>query len=1287
MVYLKKHFYIFIFFNFLLNSVIAQEISLKREIDKFTVKQSKSIFINQDIKNKPAFILYFENCSYDETDFFLPYYQELVKLPGNSYSVSIKINTQKKLDPALIHLIDDINSVPAVPVYTFFKSSIRKEGYVEVRFPPFLRDSATGEISRVTDFEIILTKTFNPSPESLKLSGNMIPGNSVLSQGKWVKLRIKESGIYKLMYNELIDMGLEPGKIRVFGNGGRTIPVMNKQQHNYELVENAIWFEKGSDGIFNEGDYILFYGEGPVTWSYDKVNELFVHQLHIYDEYSYYFLSSGAESGKQISMIEPPTKDPDNIIDNYDIHFYHEIESENLIRSGKSWFEPMSPVVPFKIDFPVTDLISSLPGKIKLRTAARSPLQSNFQLSEGGKVIDTYIISSVNMSSYTSNYARANTIIREFLPSSDKLDVDVRVLSGNSQDARFWIDYLDINAKRELIVRGGQMPFRNANAVEQGFVNRFNLRNMPADAKVWDITDMYNIKEVETQLDGNILYFDASADSLREYLAWDLTSFLIPELVEENVPNQNLIATGNIDMLIVVPEEFLDAAQRLTDFHISNDQLEVKLVTAKQVYNEFSSGAKDAGAIRNYMKILYDRAPEGKLPKYLLLFGDGSFDNRSMHENNSNFLPTYQSENSLVYTQSYVTDDFYGLLDDNEGGSLGLLDIGIGRFPARTVDEANIIVDKVIRYTEKKSFGSWRNRLCFIGDDEDNNIHTRDANILCDYIEANYPSFNIHKVFLDSYEQVSTPTGESYPDVNKIIYENIQNGLLIFNYIGHGSERGLAHENILGINDINSWTNTYKLPLFVTATCEFSRFDDIDRDIYGEINGKISAGELVLLNPEGGGIGLLTTTRLVYSSPNFVLNRNFYKHIFETDADGNRLRLGDVMRLTKNESGGGINKRNFTLLGDPALVLSYPEHFIVTDSVNGRLATEFADTLKGLGEYSISGHIADRSGNTMRNFSTGIVEPIVFDKESTIKTLGNDPGSPVMEFQVRDKTLYKGKVSVKDGLFNMSFTIPKDISFKPGQGKISYYFLNDSKELDAQGYFNDFYVGGFSDMIKPDTDGPVIQLFLNDSLFISGGISSQFPEIYAQIYDESGINTLGTGIGHDIIAYLDDDYNSPFVLNSYYEADMDSYKSGTLLYPLPGLSEGKHRLTLKAWDTYNNSSVASIEFQVTNSEIPVVRNLFNYPNPFHEGTSFILEHNMADTELDVQINIYNLSGQIIKTIKNRYYSSGYRLGPVEWDGKTDSGRFIDEGMYFYQVIINNPDETISVINSKMIKIK
>lgn len=1261
---------------------------MKRSLTSFTVKQAKEIFINEDLRDKPPFVLYFDACIYSDTIDYLPLFQELIKVPDNSYTLQVKFITTKILDPGLVRLLGKKNSIPSGLSFKSTPATIRKEHFLDLTFLPFLRNDTTGEIRRIVDFEIVLSRGISHSFKSLQLSDSKLDlHNSVLNEGKWVKIRIKESGIYKLTYKELNDLGLTPAKVRIYGNGGKTIPVMNNQQQNYELVENAIWFEKGSDGVFNDGDYVLFYGEGPVTWSYNNNAEMFIHELHVYDDYSYYFITSGSEPGKVISVAEPPAQAPGKIINQFDQYFYHEIETENLIRSGRMWFEPISAVVPFKMDFSTSDLVTSEPAKIRVKTVARSPLTSSFEISEGGRSIGSYSISPVNMSSYTSNYARANALNQEFFPSGNNLSFEVRILSGNSQDARFWIDYLDVNVKRKLKFNGGQMSFRSTGAVEPGVVSRFNVESTSGNTTIWDITDKYNIKEIKLLEDGNKSYFSASGDSLREFIAFDKNSFLIPEVEVENVPNQNLMATPDIDMLIVAPEEFMEAAQRLTDYHITRDHLNVKLVTTKQVYNEFSSGARDAGAIRNFLKILYDRASPDKIPRYLLLFGDGSFDNRSNHENNTNFLPTYESVNSLVYTQSYVTDDFFGLLDDNEGGSVGLLDIGVGRFPATSIEDADNIVDKIIRYSDKKTFGPWRNRLCFVGDDEDNNIHTRDANILCDYIDKNYPSFNLHKLFLDSYEQVSTPTGESYPDVNKAIYENMQNGILIFNYTGHGNERGLAHENILGINDINSWKNVNKLPLFVTATCEFSRFDDIDRDIYGEINHKISAGELVLLNPEGGGIGLLTTTRLVYSSPNFVLNRNFYKHIFETDENGNRLRLGDVLRLTKNESGSGINKRNFTLLGDPALILSYPEYYVVTDSVNGYPVAEFTDTLKGLGEYSVSGRITDRKGEVISALSEGVVEPIVFDKKTTVKTLGNDPGSPVMEYQVREKILYKGKASVKNGNFTMSFTIPKDISFKPGQGKISYYFSTSKEEYDAQGYFMDFYVGGFSDAVLPDTEGPVIELFLNDSLFVPGGIANQFPVVYAHIYDESGINTLGTGIGHDIIAYLDEDYNTPFILNNYYESDMNSYKSGTLQYPLSNLAEGTHTLTLKAWDIYNNSSVASLEFQVTGSGGPIVQNLYNYPNPFSQETSFILEHNMSESEMEVEINIYNLSGQIIKTIRDRYYSPGYRLGPIVWDGKTDSGRYVDEGIYFYRVRIKSPEETISVITNKMIKIR
>ncbi len=1271
--------------GFLLYPVSAQSFSYQRTLGKISIKKAEDIFINDERPDKPLFILHFNNCSYDLDKSSLPLYHELIPIPEHLNNVEIKILKVHKLDPGIMNLIGQLPDLHEEPAYFFSIMSLRKKDYLDLSITPFIKEKKTGTIYWIENLEIILSGAKDIKSQKKALY-DKTPSGSILSTGKWIKLKITETGIYKITYDELISMGLSnPTQPRIFGNGGNMLPVMNNIPHDTYLTENAIWLEKGIDGVFNEGDYLLFFAEGPVTWNYDISSEMFIHTLHGYDEASYYFITSDAGTGKRIEEEPSPGAISNHDTYQYDQYFYHEIETENLIHSGKQWFEPISGFSLTQIDFPGSNLVISTTAKTKMRTAARSPSQSNFQISMNGQVFETYSIQEVNMFSYTSNYARARTLNSEFLISGDNLTMGIQVTSGNGQDALFWLDYIDINVRKHLVYEGHQMQFRDLQSTSEGLITKFHLQNTGDNVTVWDITDKHNIKRVTTTIEGSGMNYTTYTDSLREFIAFDQSGFLSPEIANASLENQDLTSFENIDMIIISPSDFISEAERLANFHRENDQLRIEVVTPQHIYNEFSSGACDPGAIRNFMKTLYDKATPENIPKYLLLFGDGSFDNRSTHENNPNFIPTYQSDNSLIYTQSYVTDDFYGLLDDTEGGATGLVDIGIGRIPVNSEEEATIVVDKILNYYDQKSFGEWRNRLCFVGDDEDNNIHMRDANTLCEYIDTAYPSFNIHKIFLDSYVQVSSPSGESYPEVNKAINEDIQNGTLIINYTGHGSERGLAHENILGINDINSWTNKNKLPLFITATCEFSRFDDIERDIYGEITRRTSAGELVLLNPEGGGIALLTTTRLVYSSPNFILNRNFYKHVFESDTNGNRLRLGDILRMTKNESGSGINKRNFTLLGDPALVLSYPEYFIVTDSINGTYASDFTDTLKALGQYTISGHITDRSGNILNDLN-GIIMPQVYDKESTIKTLSND-GTPVMEFQVRDKIIYKGKNTIENGKFNFTFPVPKDISFKTGEGKIGYYFQTESGETDAQGYYQDFLIGGVSNSAETDNTGPEIQLFMNDNLFVSGGITDPDPVIFALVSDKSGINTLGTGIGHDIVGILDGNYNSPIILNNYYESDLDSYQSGSIRYPLSKLPEGNHSISLKVWDINNNSSVVSIEFRVISSNKPSLQNLINYPNPFRHETNFILEHNLADNELDVDIRIFSLTGEIIKTINERYYSAGYRLGPIEWDGKDDRGNNLGAGLYIYRISVTSQDGSTSYISGKMIKVK
>jgi hypothetical protein len=701
------------------------------------------------------------------------------------------------------------------------------------------------------------------------------------------------------------------------------------------------------------------------------------------------------------------------------------------------------------------------------------------------------------------------------------------------------------------------------------------------------------ISELTTDFSNNTLVFDDLTGQLNQYIAFAPGNFLKPEVIGE-VPNQNLNGIYGVDMIIISHPLFMNQANQLANHRRNVDGLKVVIVNPEQIYNEFSSGKPDVSAIRNFVKMVYEKAEGGSdMLRYLLLFGKGSYDNRPGDPSGINFIPTYQSANSLRPTQSFVSDDFFGLLDDNEGEYSGLVDIGIGRLPVATPEQAQTLVNKIINYNTPGKKGDWQNILCFIADDGDNNIHMRDADILAEGIKEVYPSFNTEKIYLDAWPKIGTSLGQRYPEVNLAISERIRKGALIMNYTGHGNELKLADENILDINDALSWKNSDRLPVFMTATCEFSRFDNPER---------VSAGEMLLLNPGGGSIAMFSTTRLVYATPNFFLNQNFYRFILEKAINDREMRLGDVMRLTKINSGSGINKRNFTLLGDPSMKLAIPSHRVIITSVNQTPVNEIPDTLRALSKVDISGIVEDYQGNIMSDFS-GIVYQTVYDKENIITTLGNDGAAP-FNFTSRSNILYKGKASVTGGKFSFSFIVPKDIGYHYGNGKISSFAENG--QTDAAGYLGNIIIGGSDPDAASDTRGPEIELFMNDLNFVSGGITNQNPRLLARLTDSSGINTLGSGIGHDITLVMNRDPSNMLVLNEYYVADTDSYQSGSIEYPFSDLKEGNHNLKLKAWDVHNNSSEAFLEFTVSQSATLALKHVFNYPNPFTTILNFIL---------------------------------------------------------------------------------
>jgi hypothetical protein len=708
----------------------------------------------------------------------------------------------------------------------------------------------------------------------------------------------------------------------------------------------------------------------------------------------------------------------------------------------------------------------------------------------------------------------------------------------------------------------------------------------------------------------------------------------------------------------VVHPKFLSQANELADFHRSTYNYKVHVVTTQQVYNEFSGGNQDITAIKTFMKMFYDRAgfDDSKMPDYLLLFGDASYDYKYRISGNTNFVPAYQSVNSTQPTRSYISDDYFGFLDDSESDALtSSLDIGIGRFPVRSIQEANNVVRKIKRYHERPDvLNPWRSWLAFVGDDEDARIHMRDCDDLAKNVQNNNPIYNLNKIYFDAYPQLTTAAGDRYPQVNEAITDAVTRGSLIVTYVGHGGETGWGHERVLTVPEINAWSNDDRYSLFLTATCEFSRFDDPQRT---------SGGEFTFLNPDGGGIALLTTTRLVYSSPNKELADTFFDHVFNK-VNGEYPTLGDLLRLSKDpnniNNANGVNYRNFALLGDPGIRLAYPDYQVMTTSV--------PDTLKALEKVTITGYVADANGQKLSSFN-GLVYPTVFDSPREIETLNND-NAGAFKFSTQTSPVFRGKASVTNGEFSFTFVVPKDIRFEAGVGRISYYAENGS--LDAMGYDDQFFIGGRADSSAQDNRGPDVNLWMNNEQFVIGGITDESPVLLAKVFDENGINTVGNGIGHDIVAVLDENTANAIVLNDYYESETDAYQRGEIRYPFSELEEGKHTLSLKVWDVYNNSGESNTEFVVANSADFAIKNVLNYPNPFTTNTEFHFDHNAPDQALGIRIQIFTVAGKLVKTIDANYLSDGYHVGPIRWNGLDDYGDNIGRGTYVYRVEVTAP---------------
>jgi hypothetical protein len=1091
--------------------------------------------------------------------------------------------------------------------------------------------------------------------------------SSALSQGKWVKISITEKGVYKIPYSKLTAWGFaNPSKVSIYGSGGMLLSEDPGVINYDDLEQCAVWRDKN-----NGTDCLFFYAPGLVEWAVDESNDVFYHQTNEYSSKGFFFLTDNVGTDKNATKLAAVTEPATQTVTSANAYVVYENDIENVLQygSGKKWYgDKFRNSTVKNIDFTLEDISVADPIKIKVSGIARSYKKSELKTLVNQVEIGSLKFTMVNTGSQTASYADEKEGLTSVTVTGNPVRFTLKYFGDNTggnvdENAVAWLDYLEINYRKKLKFGNKPVFFSNLNSIGASNITAYSIENAVSGVRVFDVTDKFNVSEIPVEITGNISVFKRPSSELAEYVAFSPNgTYSEPELVGE-VANQNLHAMSVPEFIIISHPTFLSSANRLADFHRSYDGMSVEVVNAELVYNEFSSGERNATGIRNFIKMLYDKSTA---LKYVLLFGDGSFDNREIRANTKIFIPTYQSENSLVPVASFVTDDYFAILDQGESVYNGSLDIGIGRIPASSEYEAKLVIDKIENYYAENALGNWRNVVSFIADDEDGSLHMSDSEKLATMVNAGHKEFLTEKIYLDAYQQIVSAGEEKYTDVTTAINNRVKDGVLILNYVGHANERFMADEHVLDISNVNSWSNAKNLPIFVTATCEFSRFDTDETSI----------GEYVLFNPNGGGIGLFSTTRLVFAYSNFLLSQSFYGFVFEADKNGNRYRMGDIMRLAKNNTINTTNKRNFSLLADPALRLSYPKHKVVTKKVNNEEASTYTDTIKALDKVTIEGVVTDFVGNTLGNFS-GKMSVTVYDKATTASTLGNNGETP-FSYKVLENIIYKGTASVTNGVFSFSFVVPKDISYAAGQGKIMYYADNGTE--DAHGAFNDFLIGGLSNQAIADNQGPDINLFMDSEDFANGEKTSKNPLLLAFITDENGINTAGTGIGHDITAILDDDFSNVLVLNQYYQANNNDYTSGVINFPFQNLSIGKHKLTLKAWDVANNSSEAEIEFEVTGDFI--ISAVHSTPNPAVGFTNFRFEHNQADATLDVMIEIFDLMGRRIEYITTEVGSAGLVSNPVMWDFNSTQTA-LGNGIYAYRITARNNSDVVTSASGKM----
>ena len=1138
-----------------------------------------------------------------------------------------------------------------------------------------------GSWERLSEVEAYL----GASPEGTERLIRNWPEESVRASGVWHAFATTEEGVHCVGYDELLASGIQPetivpSQLRLFGRGASALPLDNDEERPLDLPQQHIVLRGLDDGAFDPGDELCWHAPAHEHWSWNDADG-WVHQPAWWGDTAKWFLRLDApEDMPRLDMESAPlfAGEVDEIRTTHVTFGVEEEHEFNLIRSGRNWFGTRLSAFGASTatwNLPIPNAVADSAALLRFGAAMRTVgagTASQLECTAGG---ESMVLTDVLLSPSSLTYGRYVSGEMSAPLVQGNLQVLANLIPG-TEDANAWVDYLTYQVDQHLIYSSGQLRIHGLplDAAGQPIQGAQYVLGGSAPDEVWDVTDPLEVRRMSTTTEnGSIVWRDAVSVQPKHYVAFRWNAVKRPVALG-SVGNSNVHGLGAVDHVIVTVPFLKEPADSLAQIHASRGR-NVAVVMQQDIFDAFSSGVSDPTAIKMLMMMLSDRAAQSggafEPPQSLLLFGDASYENRNVQGNGRQIVGHYSNE-SLQTTTSYISDDYFALTAEGQGElPEDMLQFGVGRIPAPDLESAWAAVRKIATYmglneglsdaascldpNGSSTFGPWRNRVLFVSDDQDgNNLdghrYMENSEEHSNTIRNNHNEYDVVKVYPDAYVQTNTPGGERYDDASAEIARRVDEGALIVNYIGHGGERGWAHERILNLETIQGWSNLRRMPVFMTATCELFRFDDPDL---------VSAGEAILFNPNGGGVALLTTTRTVYSSGNQQVNRAFFETAL-LDEPGRC--LGDVYRDTKNSDQitSHTNSRNFSLMGDPALELAYPRERVYL--------TQFPDTMKSLEEVLVRGYVGNAQGDTLTSFN-GVVVPTVFDKRATVTTLDNDQSEGPFTYEVHQNILHKGLATVEGGFFEFRFIVPRDIDYTFGQGRISCYAL--SGQTDAHGFTEEFVIGGTSDNPIVDNEGPEVELFMNDTLFRAGDVVHEDPWLFARVFDESGLNTSGNGLGHDAKAILDGDASHPYVLNEYFVSDLDTYQSGSIRFPFQGLSEGTHELELKVWDVANNSATAATHFVVASSLEVALLEVMAFPNPAWEQVTFRMTGNQACKPAKVHLEVFNLQGQIVHEVAFEGEVLGFRDDVMTWDLKPSSGGSVTPGVYVFRVTWEN----------------